>query len=39
MTAAALLRGRPALARGVAAFLAPLLAVCALLYFTWNWAG
>ena len=39
MTAGALLRGRPALARGLVAFLAPLLAVVALLYFTWNWIG
>ena len=39
MTAAAMLRGRPALARGILAFFAPLLGLFALLYFTWNWLG
>src|SRR5580765_7798051 len=39
MTAGALLRGRPALARGLSAFFALLLGVFAILYFTWNWIG
>lgn len=39
ITAGALLRGRPALARGLEAFFALLLGAFALLYFTWNWIG
>jgi Dolichyl-phosphate-mannose-protein mannosyltransferase len=39
LTAGALLRGRPALARGLEAFFGLLLAVFALLYFTWSWIG
>ena len=39
MTAAAMLRGSPRLARGILAFFAPLLGLFALLYFSWNWIG
>ncbi|HEY2797437.1 MAG TPA: hypothetical protein VGK26_06075 [Thermoanaerobaculia bacterium] len=39
LTAAALLRRRPAVTLGVCAFLALLLGVFAVLFFTWNWIG
>lgn len=39
LTAAALLRRRPAWALGLGAFLALLLGVFAVLFFTWNWIG
>ena len=39
MTAGALLRRRPAAARGWEAFFAVVLGLFAVLYFTWNWIG
>jgi hypothetical protein len=39
MTAGAILRGRPALRRGIEVFFALLLAAYAILYFSWNWIG
>ncbi len=39
MTAGAILRRRPAAARATEAFLAVLLGLFAVLYFTWNWIG
>jgi len=39
LTAGALLRRRPSAARAVEAFLAVVLGLFAVLYFTWNWIG
>ena len=39
MTAGALLRRRPAAARGWEVFFAVVLGLFAVLYFTWNWIG
>jgi hypothetical protein len=39
LTASALLRGRRALTLGLGVFFALLLAVFAVLFFTWNWIG